>query len=131
MIAAAILLFVVGLALSAFFSGVETGFFRVPRICLRLDAMAGDRMARALIFLGNRPGLFVATVLLGTNLADDLMSLALVTVGASFHLEGRAAEIVLPILFSPIVYVYGSALPKQLFLEAPYWLLRKSGPVFL
>src|SRR5207244_3400812 len=36
-----------------------------------------------------------------------------------------------PILFSPLVYIYGAALPKQLFLEAPYSLLRKCGPAFL
>ena len=59
MIAAA--LFFLGLGLTAFFNGVETGFFRVPRIRLRLDALAGDRLSRALFWLSNRPGLFVAT----------------------------------------------------------------------
>jgi putative hemolysin len=131
MIAAAIGLFLVGWALTAFFSGVETGFFRVPRIRLQLDALAGDRLARALFWLSNRPGLFVATSLLGTNLADDLLSLALVIIANSLDWEGNVAEIVLPILLSPLLYVYGAALPKQLFLEAPYALLRKSGPLFL
>lgn len=126
-----LILFFAGLLMTAFFSGVETGFFRVPRIRLRLDALAGDPLARALFWLGNRPGLFVATALLGTNLADDLITLALVLIADSLHWQTDAAEIALPILCSPLVYVYGAALPKQLFLEAPYSLLRKTGPVFL
>jgi CBS domain containing-hemolysin-like protein len=128
---AALVVFLIGLALTAFFSGVETGFFRVPRVRLRLDALAGDRLARALWWMSNRPGLFVATALLGNNLADDVLSLALVIIADSLRWEGNAAEILLPILLSPLIYVYGAALPKQLFLEAPYGLLRKSGWLFL
>ncbi len=130
MIAAAVL-FLVGLTLTAFFSGVETGFFRVPRVRLQLDALAGDRLARALFWLSNRPGLFVATTLLGNNLADDVLSLALVIIADSLNWEGNVAEIVLPILLSPLVYAYGAALPKQLFLEAPYRLLRMGGPLIV
>ena len=39
-LAAAAGLFLIGLALTAFFSGVETGFFRAPRVRLQLDALA-------------------------------------------------------------------------------------------
>jgi len=124
-------LFLVGLILTAFFSGVETGFFRVPRIRLRLDALGGDSLARALFWLSNRPGLFVATALLGNNLADDVLSLALVIIADSLRWEGSVAEIGLPILLSPLLYVYGAALPKQLFLESPYRLLRAAGWPFI
>ena len=37
-----IFLFFVGLLLSAFFSGSETGFYRVTRMRLLLDGLAGD-----------------------------------------------------------------------------------------
>ncbi len=130
-IAAAAGLFLIGLALTAFFSGVETGFFRAPRVRLQLDALAGDRLARALFWLSNRPGLFVATALLGNNLADDVLSLALVIIADSLYWEGNVAEIMLPILLSPLLYAYGAALPKQLFLEAPYRLLRMGGPLIV
>jgi CBS domain containing-hemolysin-like protein len=130
-VAVAIALFLVGLALTAFFSGVETGFFRAPRVRLQLDALAGDRLARALFWLSNRPGLFVATALLGNNLADDVLSLALVIIADSMQWEGNLPEILLPIALSPLLYAFGAALPKQLFLEAPYALLRKAGPLFL
>ena len=78
MIYAAVGLASVGLLLSAFFSGSETGFYRATRLRLVLDALGGDRIARALVWLGNRPMLFVATILVGNNLANYLTSLAVV-----------------------------------------------------
>ncbi|MEE3220565.1 MAG: CNNM domain-containing protein, partial [Planctomycetota bacterium] len=56
-------LFLSGLLLSAFFSGSETGFYRVPRIRLLIDSLAGDRVSRVLLWLTNYPSLFVATTL--------------------------------------------------------------------
>ena len=56
-----ILLLISGLALSALFSGSEIGFYRIPRVRLRLDALEGDVVARGLLWLTNYPTLFVAT----------------------------------------------------------------------
>ena len=66
-------LFVVGMLLSAFFSGAETGFYRVTRVRLVLDAMGGDWIASRLLSLTNNPTLFVATTLIGNNLANYLI----------------------------------------------------------
>ena len=68
----------VGMLLSAFFSGSETGFYRATRLRLVLDAMAGDRVARGLLFLTNHPALFVATALVGNTVASYMISLATV-----------------------------------------------------
>ena len=67
-----VVLFLVGLALSAFFSGSETGFYRMTRLRLVMEASAGDAISRAMLWLANRPSLFVATTLVGNNLANYL-----------------------------------------------------------
>jgi CBS domain containing-hemolysin-like protein len=121
-----------GLLLSAYFSGMETGFYRATRLRLVLDAMAGDRVARGLLFLANRPALFVATTLVGTNLASDLVSLAAVMATQNlFPGSPHLAEMIAPLLLAPLVLVYGELLPKNLALQAPNRLLRRGGPVFL
>ena len=61
------LLFFGGLLLSAFFSGSETGFYRVPRVRLLIDALGGDKKARGLLWMTNHPWLFVATTLVGNK----------------------------------------------------------------
>lgn len=128
---AALLLGLVGLMLSSFFSGSETGFYRVTRVRLQLDAMEGDLIARGLWWLVNRPALFVGTMLVGNNLANYLVSLATVMGSQALALGGAAAEIATPIVLAPVLFVYGELLPKQLYFEAPYRLLRRSGPLLL
>ncbi len=121
-----------GLLLSAFFSGSETGFYRATRLRLVLDAMAGDRTARGLLFLTNHPALFVATALVGNSVANYLISLAtVIAMGRAFPLVPEAAEITASIVLAPIVLVYGELLPKNLFLQAPNRLLRRGGALFL
>ena len=121
-----------GLFLSAFFSGSETGFYRATRLRLVLDAMAGDRIARGLLFLTNHPALFVATALVGNSVANYLISLAaVIAMGRVFPQVPEAAEIIASIVLAPIVLVYGELLPKNLFLQAPNRLLRRGGALFL
>ncbi|MGO9107794.1 MAG: CNNM domain-containing protein [Thermoguttaceae bacterium] len=121
-----------GLFLSAFFSGAETGFYRATRLRLVLDAMAGDRIARGLLFLTNHPALFVATALVGNSVANYLISLAaVIAMGQAFPQVPETAEIIASIVLAPIVLVYGELLPKNLFLQAPNRLLRRGGALFL
>lgn len=122
----ACLIFFVGLLLSAFFSGVETGFYRVPRMRLVVDAVGGDRTARGLLWASNHPEAFVATALVGNNVANYLASSAIVAAaGALMPAAGLAAEMTLTLALSPVVFIFGELLPKRAFLTAPYRLLRR------
>ena len=131
MILTAILLFIVGMFLSAFFSGSETGLYRVTRIRLALDGMTGDPVSRGLLWLVNNPAAFVATSLVGNNLANFMVSRAIVS--ATQGLLGRwaLAEVLAPLLIAPFVFVYGELLPKNLYFLAPNKMLRRGGPFFL
>ncbi|MHB8901733.1 MAG: CNNM domain-containing protein, partial [Thermoguttaceae bacterium] len=114
------------------FSGAETGFYRAARIRLVLDALGGDRVATGLLWLANRPTMFVTTSLVGTNLGNYSLSLAIV-MATSWALRSQSwlAELVGPILLAPVLFVYGELVPKYLFLHAPNRLLRRVGPAFL
>jgi len=121
-----------GLALSSLFSGSETGFYRATRLRLVLDSIAGDWVSRGLLWLVNRPALFVATALVGNNLANYLVSLGVVICAQQlFGGEDHAAELIAPLVLAPLLFVYGELLPKNLFLQAPNRLLRRVGPVLL
>lgn len=125
-------IFLIGVFLSAFFSGNETGFYRVTRLRLVMDGLAGDRVAKRLLWLTNNPSLFVATTLIGNNIANYLTSLAVVM--GSHRLMGQsslAVDIIAPIAMAPVLFIYGESLPKNLFLKVPNYLLRKSGLIFM
>ncbi len=124
-------LFCIGLVLSAFFSGMETGFYRVTRLRVALDARAGDRIASWTWWLINNPAMFVSTTLVGNNLANYMVSLATVTAARLlFAGTGHLAEMLLPLLVAPLVFVLGELLPKRLFYDAPGRLLRVCGPFY-
>lgn len=130
MILLSVILLVCGIFLSAFFSGSETGFYRVSRFRLVLSSLDGDRISRNLLWLINNPSLFVATTLIGNNAANYLTSLAIVLLTLQVS-SSSLLEMVAPVLMSPLLFVYGELLPKNLFFQAPNRLLRLAGPVFL
>lgn len=124
----AILLFAIGLALSALFSGSETGFYRISRVRLLIDALAGDANAKRLLWASNNPAAFVGTALVGNNVANYVVSLAFVMMAGIWFPGSTLAEMLLPIAFAPVLFIYGELLPKNLFFAAPYRLLRRCVP---
>ncbi len=130
MIWAALILLLVGIALSAFFSGSETGFYRASRVRLVMDALEDDATAKRLLFFANRPPLFVATSLIGNNAANYLTSLSIVLGSKALLGAGATMEMLASICFSPVIFVYGELLPKHMFFQAPNRLLRRSTSFF-
>ena len=132
MIGISIALLLVGIFLRAFFSGNETGLYRASRVRLVMDGLDGDWVSRYLLKLTNNPTLFVATTLVGNNVANYLTSLAIVLLTRTVYLnDSGLAEVMAPILFAPFLFVYGELLPKHLFYNAPNRLLRRGGVLFL
>ena len=124
------ILLIAGVFLSAFFSGSETGFYRASRVRIVIAGLDGDRISKFLIRLINNPALFVATTLIGNNVANYLTSLAIVLLAKEANVSSLA-EMLAPILMSPLLFVYGELLPKNLFYQAPNQLLRLAAPLFL
>jgi putative hemolysin len=124
-----LVLFAVGLGLSAFFSGTETGFYRATRVRLAVEALSGDQISRALLWLVNQPSLFVATVLVGNNIANHLVSFSVVMASQLlFPAGGTWVNILSPIAVAPLLFVCGELLPKNLFYDAPNRLLKRCAP---
>lgn len=130
-----ILLFLVmfgaGLGLSAFFSGTETGFYRVAKVRLVMDAKSGGWVSKALLWIANHTSLIVATVLIGNNLANYLISLSLVLLSSRLLSEIAQIQSLIPVLTTPLIFVYGELMPKLLAFQMPYRLLRLGAPVML
>ncbi len=131
MLILSIFLGLLGLALSASFSGSETAFYRIPKLRLKLDAMDGDRTAARLLWFVNNPSLFVATILFGNNVANYTVSVATVLfVGAILpDSKGIAVELGSTLLLAPFLFVYGEMFPKYLCLNAPNRALRRLTPL--
>ena len=131
MVAFAVLFGLIGLCLSGFFSGTETGFYRVSRIRVQLDAIEGNRFSQWLLQLINRPSLFIATILLGNNIANYLVSTAgVLFVQAVLTTTGYSAEILATLMLTPFLFVYGEMFPKYVAMQTPELWLKRCLPLF-
>lgn len=115
---ASLLLAALCLAISFVFSGVEAGLLAVNPARLRTRARSGERAARRLERLLQRPERLLATSLLVTNFMD-LAALALVTDALVESLGLWGYAVAFPILL-PIFLLGVRLLPKALFRRFPY-----------
>lgn len=125
-------LFLVALAMNAFFSGAETGYYRMTRLRLVMEALSGDAVARTMLWLANQPSLVIATTLVGVNLASETISLAVAIATERMFPQGASiTDFLFPALATPIVFICGDLLPKNLFYNAPNRLMRRSAPLLV
>lgn len=119
-------LFLTGLRLSAFFSGCETAYYRMSLPRLMIDAQAGDATARFLQSLSRRPSQFMASMLVGNNIANYIITVALGWFVAVLGFGGgMGVEIAATLGSAPLVFVFGELLPKSLYYRAPLHFLRR------
>ncbi len=124
------ILLVLGIALSAFFSGTETGFYRVTRVRLVMDAKSGKWIPWMLLWLANHSAVVVATVLIGNNIANYLVSFGLLLASQRLF-DNVQMQAILPLLMTPVLFVYGELLPKFLYYQVPYRLLNRGAPMMM
>ena len=131
MIIFALLLGIASLILGAAFSGTETAFYRVSKLRLKLDALAGDAIAKRFLWRANNPGFFIATLLVGNNATTYGASVAMVLfVGCVLpHANGIHVELTAALILTPIIFVWGEMFPKWLGLTIPNKMLRFFSPV--
>ena len=118
------------LFLSAVFSGSETGFYGLSGVRLDADASAGRRSARLVQRLISDDRGLLITILIGNNLMLELVT----TLGDdSLQLAGgvppNLRELVLTAILTPVIFVAGELLPKDLFRHRPHTLLGFAAPI--
>ncbi len=124
--AAVVGIMLLGLMLSAFFSGTETGIYCISRLRLHLAAQRLDpgalRMER---LLDDEPGALSVT-LIGTNLMNYVTTMACAFMFADLiGLSEVDTELYTVLCLTPIMFVFGEVVPKNLFrLHADMLMLR-------
>ena len=121
-----VLFLVIAIAASAMFAGSETGFYGINRLRLRHEARR-SRVASLLESVVRSPSAFLATLLIGNNLANDAAVKAAGKLCANFGLEG--AEFWGALFLTPLIFLFGEVLPKQLLLANPRRLLSLAAPL--
>ncbi len=121
-----------GLALSAFYSGCETGLYCLNTIRLELGRRMGRGPALLLSrMLYDREG-SIATTLVGTNLSNYLATACVVAMFIEAGVPDGRAEILTALALTPIIFVFAEVTPKNLFRrEADLLMVRLAWPLRL
>jgi CBS domain containing-hemolysin-like protein len=102
------------LVMSAFFSGIETGVISLDRITLRQKEEKGDRKAIILGRLLQKPERLLVTMLVGSNLAEVAATVLFLICGIGLWGAERA-ELLTPLIMTPLLFILGELLPKAVF----------------
>ena len=105
---------------SAFFSGSETALMSLNRYRLRHRVNAGDRAARRVARLLERPDRLISLILLGNNFVN--ISASAVATVIALRLLGEAGIAVATGLLTLVLLLFGEVTPKT-------FATRRAGPV--
>lgn len=129
-----ILLLVLGLAAclvaSAIYSGSEIGFYSLSRVQMDLDASRGGRRARLVSWLAANDSALLVTILIGNNLVLELST----KLGGALlqrtlvHADPHTQAVTVALVLTPLLFLFGEALPKDLFRRRPGALTRRVAP---
>ena len=105
-----LLLIIICLGLSSFFSGVETAVISCNKLRLRHIADRGNLQAHRILRILEHPDRVISALLVGNNIVNVAI-VSLVTL-LCVHGIGFAAEWIATLLATPIVLVVGELIPK-------------------
>ncbi len=119
-----------GLALSALYSGLETGLYTVNKIRLDVRASSGVASAKRLLSLLHQPTRMLAVLLVCNNIANYLASYGVARLLEETQLGPWVAIGVNAVVMIPILFIFGEVLPKDLFRShTDTWTYRWSAPL--
>ncbi len=120
---------IVCILLSGYFSATETAFTAVNKIRLRAKADDGDKGAKRVLKLADSYDRLLTTILIGNNVVNILASslFTLLLISLIKNNEGLATTLSTVIL-TVVVLIFGEITPKTLAKEFPEGFARFSAP---
>jgi CBS domain containing-hemolysin-like protein len=123
-----ILIIVIALILSAFFSGMEIAFVSSNKLRIELDRKQGAFGSDILRLFTNNPGHYIATMLIGNNIALVIYGLVfskLLSPPLSAIFDSDSLILIVNTIFSTALILFvAEFLPKTIFIISPNFFLK-------
>ena len=128
-----IILVVIFLVLSAFFSGAEIVYSKVNKLKLERDIESGDKKSKRALDIANNYNRTLTTILVGNNLVNIAMSsvstILALELTANIEISEGTLTTLTTVVVTFIVLIFGEILPKALFQNYSYSLSRAFAPI--
>ncbi len=123
-----ILIIILAIILSAFFSGMEIAFVASNRLMIELDRKQGAFGSGILKMFTNNPGQYIATMLIGNNVALVMYGLVfsnLLGTRLELYINSELLTLVISTIVSTaLILLVAEFLPKTVFIISPNFFLR-------
>ena len=106
---------VIGIVLSAVFSGLETGIYTINRVRLIVRAGQDDPRAIRLQNEIEHPNRLLTTLLLGNNIANYAGTFGMAAILTRLQYSEIQVVVMNALILVPLLFVFGETLPKDLF----------------
>ncbi len=124
-----IVIIVVCILLSGYFSATETAFTAINKIRLKAKADDGDKGAKRVLKLADNYDRLLSTILIGNNIVNILASsLATLLFVAWVQSNESLATTLSTLVMTIVVLIFGEVTPKTLAKEHPEGFARFSAP---
>jgi putative hemolysin len=109
-----IIILIVLVLLSAFFSASETAFVMVNKLKIEIKARKNDLSAKYILYFFKHPETFYSTILLSNTVVNlTFASMSTILLYQNFHLE----EIAIVAISTSIILLFGEIVPKSISRE--------------
>lgn len=118
-----LIIIILALILSFYFSGTETAFISVNRVRIELWRRKKNKTAALIVRFLQKPENFIYTTLIGNNLANIAFASY-----ATLYFHRYLDEKVTWLLITALTILLGEIIPKTLFRSLADWIIRKVAP---
>ncbi len=108
------------LCCSAFFSASETAFQKLNKYRFEVKKDEGSKNAALVLYLYERKEANLINILIGNDIVNTLLSIISTSVFLTYvHLEAGIVSLISSIITTLIVYLFGETMPKQIAGKIP------------
>lgn len=124
-----LIIVIICIILSGYFSATETAFTAINKIRLRAKAEDGDKGAKRVLKLADKYDRLLTTILIGNNVVNILASSLFTLLLISLITDEALATTLSTVILTVVVLIFGEITPKTLAKEFPEGFARFSAPI--
>ncbi|MCK5564669.1 MAG: DUF21 domain-containing protein [Planctomycetes bacterium] len=128
-LAVQILICFVLILLGAFFSGTETGIYRLSKFRLRLGVEQNRKLYTLLAKAMDDSDGLIFSMLIGNNLVNYLATYLVTTILLGFAMSENSAQVYTTLMMAPLLFIFSEVIPKNLYYYRCDSLMPRTAPV--